>query len=85
MGSVEQRLWGGIDEYCGLKLEALSPALPVAASADHDGRLVGLMQSALAAFHQVIERDVSNVRRVGQNMASADGAVAAKLGAGRAR
>ena len=38
LGGIEQQLLGGIDDYCGFRLESLSASLPVSASADHDGR-----------------------------------------------
>ena len=85
LGGVERQLWGGIDEYCGFRLESLSPSLPVSASADHDGRLVSLMESALAAFHTVISQDVSNVRGIGDSLASTDRIMAGKLESGSGR
>jgi len=83
LGGIEQQLLGGIDDYCGFKLESLSASLPVSASADHDGRLAGIMESALSAFRTVIAQDDASIREMGEVFSASDRAIASKLGAGR--
>lgn len=72
----------GVDAYCSFRLTPLSAALPVSGSADHDGRLRGCLEAALASYRAMMRGDVAALEETHDALAVTDAALAAAWGKG---
>ena len=77
--SVASLLAQGVDEYCSLRLMALGGVAPVAGSAEHDGTISSLLDSALASYSTILAEDGSLVLGIGDAFNKADASVATAL------
>ncbi len=77
--SVAALLGQGVDEYCSLRLMALSGVAPVAGSAEHDGTMASLLASALLSYADVMRADGALVRGMGDAFNRADSKAAEAL------
>ncbi|MBR3226049.1 MAG: hypothetical protein IKF78_12080 [Atopobiaceae bacterium] len=80
--SVAALLGQGVDEYCSLRLMALSGVAPVAGSTEHDGTMAPLLASALLSYADVMRADGALVRGMGDAFFKTDSKVASAI-AGR--
>lgn len=76
--NVGAMLWGGTSDCLSFRLRSLSAAVPVSASADHDGRLANMVVSSLENLTQLIEGDIALIRGIDSTLRKTD----ARIGAG---